>query len=163
MQTAGLTFTAQKQINRRNSGTKIRIMIKNTTVRLPIAISEKLTEDFGNFSTATQLILETFEKLKKVNIEELKGYFTQEEITALADSQNGVMLSPDFIYKKGFLISQLEDFEKFESGISRHGADPATLLEKIEKLPSAQVYFLILDISAFWNTGGEIEQYIKGF
>ncbi|SHJ06400.1 hypothetical protein SAMN05443429_108101 [Cruoricaptor ignavus] len=137
--------------------------MKTTTVRLSENTSVELAKDFENFTTAVQLILEPHRRLRKVVMKELKGLFSKEEITALVDSQNGVMLTPAFIYKKDFLIEQLEDFELFESGISRHGAEKEELIEKLSGISNSQVYFLLLEIHAFWNSGGKLDDFVKQF
>lgn len=129
-------------------------MSKNATIRLPEEIQGKLKENFGGIQTAISLIVEPFEKLRVLTMKELEGFFTKEEMTALVDSQNGTMLTPDFIYNKSFLIAQLEDFEQLESGFSRHNADVAKTIEKINTLLSqSQVYFLLISIHISWNTG----------
>src|SRR5690606_8116153 len=117
---------------------------KNITIRLDEQQAENLKKDYGQISTAIQLIVEPFERLRKMTMQELKGYFSREELTVLVDSQNGVLLTPDFIYNKQFIIAQLEDFEHFESGISRHGAKLENLLKKMDKLSHSQVYLLIM-------------------
>lgn len=128
-------------------------MSKNATIRLPEETQNRLKENFGGIQTAISLIVEPFEKLRILTLSELKGYFTKEEMTALVDSQNGTMLTPDFIYNKSFLIAQLEDFEQLEAGFSRHNADYGNVIGKINSLSQSQVYFLLISIHISWNTG----------
>lgn len=134
---------------------------KNITIRLEEVQAENLKRDYGQISTAIQLIVEPFERIRRMTIDELKGYFTREEWVALIDSQNAVLLSPDFIYSRNFLLAQLEDFESLERGVSRHRADSKTILNKIRQLSHSQVYFLVMEINAFWNTGKELSLFLE--
>lgn len=138
-------------------------MSKNATIRLPEEIQNKLKENFGGIQSAISLIVEPFDRLRVMSIAELKDLFTKQELIALIDNQNGVMLTPDFVYNKSFLLAQLEDFEKFENGISRNGAEYAQLANKIDKISNAQVYYLLLDIHIFWETSLDLEQYLIKF
>lgn len=134
---------------------------KTVSVRLPENIINEIKENFEGFNAGISLIVEPFDRLRRVTINELKGYFTREEIVALVDSLNGTMLTPEFIYNKQFWVIQLEDFENLENGISRHSANSKILLEKIENLSQSQVYFLLIDIHIFWNSGCDLEEYLK--
>ena len=138
-------------------------MSKNATIRLPEEVQNDLKQNFGGIQSAISLIVEPFQRLKTVTLLELKGYFTREELIALIDSQNGVLLTPDFIYNKSFLLAQLEDFEMFENGISRQSANPADLFSKIDKLAQSQVYYLLLDIHVFWQSGKVLSEYLENF
>lgn len=138
-------------------------MSKNATIRLPEEVQEKLKANFGGIQSAVSLIVEPFEKLRRVTMNELKGYFTKEELTSLIDSQNGVLLTPDFIYNKSFLLAQLEDFESLEAGITRHEANPSVLFTKLKNLSNSQVYFLLLDLHIFWNTDKQLVPYVNEF
>lgn len=134
---------------------------KNITIRLDEQQAEQLKKNYGQISTAAQLILEPHERLRKTAMAELQGYFTREELTALVDSQNGTMLTPDFIYNKTFFLAQLEDFEQLENGISRHGADADALMDKVRNLNSGVVYLLVMDIMTFWQAGNNFDDFIN--
>lgn len=135
-------------------------MSKNATIRLPEEIQTSIKNNFGGLQAGISLIVEPFDRLRALTISELSGYFTEEELIALADSQNGVMLTPDYIYNKAFLIAQLEDFETLENGISRRNANPKKFIEKINKLSQPQVYFLLLHTHIFWNNPSDLNDYL---
>lgn len=130
-------------------------MSKNVTIRLQDETHEFIKTNFEGMQSGVSIIVESFDKLRLVTIAELKGYFSEAELIALTDSQNGVMLTPDFVYNKSFLLAQLEDFEMLESGISRHNADAKILFDKIKQLSHSQVYFLVMHLHIFWQTGGQ--------
>lgn len=136
-------------------------MSKNATIRLQDQTHEFLKSNFEGIQSGISLIVEPFDRLLRITISELKGFFTREELIAILDSQNGVMLTPDFIYNKAFFLAQLEDFEMLENGISKHGADPVSLFDKIKTMPSVQVYYFILDIHLFWNSNGDMNAYLE--
>ena len=134
---------------------------KNVTIKLDEREIEVLKNDFGQISTAIQLIVEPFNRLKKTTLNEIKGYFSREELTVLVDCLNGTMLTPDFIYNKSFFIFNLEDFEQLEGGISRHNASPEILLNKLKELNSSTVYFLFLEILNFWQKGDNLDDFLE--
>lgn len=136
-------------------------MSKTASIRLPDNIQTDLRKNFGGLQSAISLIVEPFDRVRILTVDELKGYFTHEELVALTDSQNGVLLSPDFIYNKSFLLAQLEDFEGLEGGISRQGADPNALLEKIKNLSQSQVFFLLLHTHIFWNNPNDLNKHLE--
>lgn len=136
-------------------------MSKNATIRLNDETHEFLKTNFEGIQAAISLIVEPFDKLRQVTMNELKGYFSKEELVSLIDSQNGTMLTPDFIYNKSFWVFQLQDFEQLENGISRHGADSEVLMDKLNKLSQSQVYIFLMDIHIFWNTNGDLNKYIE--
>lgn len=125
--------------------------LQNKTVRLTDETHKQLTQQFGSFANACQLLLEPFDRLRKLNNEKMKEYFSEAELNAIRDSQNGLVQTPDFIYSKQFFIAQIEDFERFENGISRHKVEASDLIEKINKLSNVEVYYLVLDCVVFWN------------
>ncbi len=136
-------------------------MSKNATVRISEDSQNVLRNNFKNLNEAITLLVEPFDKLRKMTITERKGYFTREEVVAMVSSLNGTLITPDFIYNKQFFIHQLSDFESFENGVSRHEAALEPLVEKIKQLSSAEVYVITLDIYTFWNTGGDLEDYLS--
>lgn len=89
--------------------------------------------------------------LRATVLDGLKGRFTKQEITVLADTMNGVLWEPRQMLRPEYIVFELEDFEKHEGGISRHGADPAALLEKAKALNSAERFFLIQELLEFWH------------
>lgn len=135
-------------------------MSKNATIRLQDETHEFLKSNFEGIQSGISLIVEPFDRLLRITISELKGFFTREELIAILDSQNGVMLTPDFIYNKAFWVAQLEDFEMLENGISKHGAVPNDLFAKIKTMPSVQVYYFIIDIHLFWNSNRNMNAYL---
>lgn len=139
-----------------------------TTVRLNPNQAEKIQEYGKAISSTIEGMTEGFLAIRNHTLLEIKGFFTREELVALTDSLNGTLLEENFKPNKSMAIAHLEDFEQFENGISRHGADPDQLLAKIGNLTSAQIYFLQEEILRFWNVdnlSGErsFDEFVKNF
>lgn len=90
--------------------------------------------------------------LRTTFLGELKGKFTREEWVAMVDSLNGTPFYEHHHINPLYMVIQLDDFEKLESGVSRHGADFSALKQKLEGLTTGQLYFLIREIETFWQS-----------
>lgn len=134
-----------------------------TTVRLNPNQAEKIQEYGKAISSTIEGMTEGFLAIRNHTLLELKGIFTREELVALTDSLKGTLLEENFKPNKSMAVAHLEDFEQFENGISRHGANPEELFEKFQKLTSAQIYFLQEEILRFWERSQEmkLEDFIK--
>lgn len=124
--------------------------MKPITTRLSEKTISAYEADYKNATSATTQAAEGFWILRKYTLTELKGVFTGKELIGLCVMFNGTIIQPEMSVKS-VLIAQIEDSEKFDNMSSRHGFDHNTLMKKIEKLSSAQVYFLIHEIDRFWN------------
>lgn len=117
---------------------------KNITIVVDQSVHDIFTTDFETKTGGVQFWAASFNILKLQTLDEIKGVFTKEELMSLADCFNGTMLEPTFTTHNKYLVAQIEDFEKYENGVSRHKADYNKFLEKIKKLTSAQTYFLLV-------------------
>lgn len=124
---------------------------QNTNFRLSEDVRNELKEFYGSHAAGLELHIPGMLKLRQYTLHEVKGLFTKAELTALVDAQNGTLLVVDYLPNVGVMAAHMEDFEKYENGISRHGATPKALLDKLHKLTSAQVYWLQDDINVFWE------------
>lgn len=137
--------------------------LKNTNFRLTEDVRNELKNLYGSHAAGLEFHIPGMLKLRQYTLHELRGVFTKEELTAIVDSQNGTMLVVDYLPNVGVMAAHLEDFEKFENGISRHGANPQVLLQKINKLTASQVYWLQDDIKVFWDNNGDLQEFIKKY
>ena len=129
--------------------------MKQTTIRFDEQTEKALTEIDLRPATASQTIIDVFIHLRRATIKELKGRFTREEITALADSFNGLMPTWQLMVNPSVLVAHTEYAEQFDGAISRHQADPKVLIKKLSELTAAQATILQLEFIRFWNTDGE--------
>jgi hypothetical protein len=129
--------------------------MKTITIRLEDNLFKMLSEVDYKPTTAAQNIVELFAYLRRTTLLELKGRFTEQEITVLADIYNGVMPVWKYLANNSMLIAEIEDAEHLEGTCSRHGADFKILIEKIKGLTSAQVAILQLELYRFWNVEGD--------
>lgn len=139
-----------------------------TTVRLNPNQAERIQEYGKAISSTIEGMTEGFLAIRNHTLLELKGIFTREEMIALTASLNGTLLEENFKPNKSMAIAHLEDFEQFENGVSGQGANFEKLIEKVNKLTAAQIYFLQEEILRFWNVdnlSGEksLDEFIKNF
>ncbi len=133
------------------------------TENLAPGLEEKLGEIFDNKTTGGEIIIDSFLYLRRDTLQELKGIFTKEELTGLIALRNGTIFEPQFSCNAKFLLAELEDAEKFDNQSKNFSFDYKKLIAKIQKLTSAQVYFLLLEINRFWNKESAKENSLDDF
>lgn len=124
-----------------------------TTVRYDESVRRALNDIDEKPTTAAQFVLQIFPGLRRGVLQELKGMFTREEIIAMADAWNGTMPTWNYLSIPKMFLIHMEDAENYEAAISKHGAKPAEMLEKIGRLNAAQCAILQLELYIFWNNG----------
>lgn len=140
---------------------------KVSQTKLSEQTQKELKELYGTTYSAMQEIIETYLKMRNYTLWEIKNIgFSKEELIALIDSLNGLMLDASMSCSASALSAQMADFEELKSGISRHEAHPETLLAKLKTLTAAQSHFLQFEIKRFWeNNLSEgalsLEEFIK--
>lgn len=128
--------------------------MKNVTIRLDDQHARMLAEIDAKPTTAAQTAVEILNFTRRSTLNELKGQFTPEEITALADSFNGLIPTWQIMCNTSVLVAHTEDAEKYQQSASKHGAKIDGLLEKLSKLTAAQATILQLEFIRFWNCEG---------
>lgn len=102
----------------------------------PFDISESLSE---------------LQMIRRRSMAEIKGVFTQEEWSLMADSLNGTIVTVEFRCIPGALIANIEDSDIYDGLGAKWGVDVKDLCSKIEKLTAAQVDAVFTRIEEFWN------------
>lgn len=124
-----------------------------TTVspKLQDEIAVQLTEIAGTKNAGASEAIEGYIYIRRSTLFELKGKFTKEEATALADMYNATLLTPRLQVQPEVIRAQIEDSERYERTCSRHGANPEELLKKTDKMTAAQVFVLQQELVRAWN------------
>ncbi|MBV5334194.1 MAG: hypothetical protein JZU49_00120 [Sulfuricurvum sp.] len=128
--------------------------MKNVTIRLDDQHARMLTEIDAKPTTAAQIAIEILNLTRRSTLNELKGVFSREEITAMADSFNGLIPTWKIMCNTSVLVAHTEDAEKYQQSASQHGAKIDELLEKLSKLTAAQAAILQLELVSYWNCEG---------
>lgn len=137
-------------------------MSKNVTLRIQEEMYDRLSSNEQGINQTVLGIIEEHQQLLKYSEEELRGKFTPEEWTALIDLVNSQMLVPQYICVKSLMMATVEDGEKFEGTLTRHGADLGTMIKKMETLTAAQTAAMMKRAKRFWeNPGNSIEEWSK--
>lgn len=137
-------------------------MTKNLTIRIPEETYNKLSENEEGMTGAILSIIEEHYQLLKRSELEIKGKFSESEWTALIDLVNSQMLLPEYVCLNSLLIATIEDGEKFERALSRHGAKLDQMIEKVKTLTAAQTAAMAKRAKRFWaNPENKLEEWVR--
>jgi len=138
--------------------------MKSISFRADEDLASQLEELYESKGGGAERIIPGFMTIRKYTLHELQGVFTKEEFAALVAVQNGLLLDPKVQANGKMLNAHLEFSETYDRNISGNRAILNELLEKINNLTAAQVYFLQDEIEIFWRTGKEtLEKFISRF
>lgn len=139
--------------------------MKPVSLRIEDDLMGMMAEISVRPTVSVQTAIEVLLYLRRATIHELKGRFSREEITALADSFKRLVPTWRVMCNTDVLVAHFQDAEKYQYSASSNGADPLALIEKIKQLTSAQASILQLELWAFWNrddaTTPDLEVLIK--
>lgn len=99
--------------------------------------------------------------IRRRSMAEIKGVFTQEEWSLMADSLNGTIVTVEFRCIPGALIANIEDSDIYDGLGAKWGVDVKDLCSKIEKLTAAQVDAVFTRIEEFWNEDRDLESWAR--
>lgn len=112
---------------------------------------------------------EAYKYIKQLSLAEIREIgFSKEELTAMIDCLNGILLTPAYQCYSEVFIGELEDFQLLEGGLTSSGVDPLKLYEKVKKLTAAQVYVFQEELRNWWCKTYKyppptLEEYIRKF
>lgn len=106
---------------------------------------ELLEKEYGTMYKGVKRATESWLFLKRRTLEELKGFFTRDEMIFLVSMLNGTFFEPNMI-RKEVMIAEIEDTVRYE----QPEYNSKDLIEKIKNLSYAQLFFLVEDIYHFW-------------
>lgn len=124
---------------------------KGTTVYLPEDQAKYIQENYKNQNIGIIAAIEALMTIRKYSTNELKGIFTPEEWSFLADSLNGTMTTDAFRCNAGALVHHCRDAEELDGTARKWGVDLGALIIKIETLTAAQVEALYFRVEQFWE------------
>lgn len=144
---------------------------KAINTRIPTATWEWLTS-FGTAGGTVSVIIREAERaynygfspykiseslaelqmIRKRSMSELKGVFTPNEWSYMADALNGTIITPEFRCIPGALIASVEDSDRYDGLGEKWGVDVKKLTYKIEDLTAAQVDAVFARVEAFWDS-----------
>lgn len=124
---------------------------KGTTVYLPEDQAKYIQENYKNQNIGIIAAIEALMTIRKYSTNELKGIFTPEEWSFLADSLNGTMTTDAFRCNAGALVHHCQDAEELDGTGQKWEIDIEKLVRKVEKLTGAQVEALYFRVESFWE------------
>lgn len=102
-------------------------------------------------SSAIQAVMSIYNSIRRATRNELNGIFTRQELITLLDATNGTMPVWQYIANREMFIFHIEDAEKYQNSASMHGTDLPELCKKLERLTTAQVAVLQIELHVFWH------------
>lgn len=139
--------------------------MKNISTKVQDEAAMELNKIYKTRYDGAQTAIEGFLAIRINTLAEIKkAGFSYAEIMAIVASLNGTMTSGARMQcNKAAFMAHMEDFQELESGISQFEADPKPLLEKLNSLTAAQIYFLQDEIFVWWERSDEqpLEEFIK--
>jgi hypothetical protein len=123
-------------------------------------------KQIGEKSTSKNAIIaiEGFIDIKKRTMKEIHGFFEEREIKYLVDIANATMFDSNFAAQKMTLIASIEDSDRYEGTGEKWDVDVQGLIGKIDKLTSAQCYFLQRETYLFWyetDKAKDLEEFVR--
>ncbi|NUU96752.1 hypothetical protein [Marinitoga sp. 1138] len=121
---------------------------------------ESLEREYGSTYRVAKRATESWLFLKRRTLDEIKGFFEKDEIIFLVSMLNGTFFEPGMI-RKEVMIAEIEDTVRYE----QPSYNPKDLIEKINKLTYAQLFFLVEDIYHFWYDLSErnLEEFVEKY
>lgn len=130
---------------------------------------EQLDELFRYRNEGVEVAIDSFLILRRVALAQLKGVFTEPELSALVDCFNATMLTKSMQPYNQTILAQVQDSNLYENLYSKWDVDATTFEEKINRLTELQSFFLQEELYRFWNGAGygypmpELEKFISNF
>lgn len=134
---------------------------KNATIRLPQEIADWLTKDGKSINQAVIDTVNTLQSIRLISTTELRGIFSANEWTFLADSFNGTIINDSIRYNVQMLIAHCEDSAIYDSLDKKYDVDMEVFKKKLNFLHCANVDALYARIEDFWNKDIDIEDWAK--
>jgi nitrate/nitrite-specific signal transduction histidine kinase len=112
---------------------------------------------------SSRIVIELFTYLRQATLIEIKGRFTPQEITAIAQIYRGIKPAWQVMCNSATIISNVSNAEKLSSTVSSYEAKLESLVQKLGKLTAAQAAILQLELISFWSKGPnpDLEPLIK--
>lgn len=122
-------------------------MKKAITVRLDESVVSELQQYFISFNAAAELILEPISKLISINHARMVEIFSPEELTMIIESQKGLLLQPETLHNKEFMVTRLRDYCLARMNYDRSNfneADFRPLFENVKSISDAEAFLFLL-------------------
>jgi len=122
------------------------------TIRITQELADQIDQRYTSRTNGVNRLTALALRLEDRAINEIqRQFFTEEELTAMIDAQNGVLLDERSWGNKKLYLFGLEDAFQLEGLGARHGCDYASIEKKILELSDMAFFILHEDLYRFWN------------
>lgn len=125
---------------------------KGTTVYLPEDQARYIQENYKNQNVGINNALDALIMIRTYSLSEIRGRFSPEEWSFLADSLNGTITDGSFRCNAGALAYHCQDADKLDDLGEKWEIDVMDLMDKIKDLTAAQVDAVYFRVEQFWNS-----------
>jgi len=125
-----------------NNSRQIRVLENLLTT-----IGQKYESANGGVNRSLYLL----DNLEKRLATEIRGTFTEQELQAMLDANNGTLITEPFWGSQRAMVIQLEDGDIYDNLGQKWGVDIPKLSFKIMQLSPAAFLFFHEEIYRFWN------------
>ena len=133
----------------------IESVSKDTGNRLWILtrLTDPIIEKYDSLQECANFEIQKAWQYDKLLSSELKGIFTEGELSLLLDISNGTMVNADFIIgQTSAMIGGIEYSFKVDNLGEKWGVDLESITAKIKSLSPALCAFLQNELNVFWHT-----------
>ncbi len=125
--------------------------MKQISTRVDKKAIDQLQALYGNNSAGTSRAAECFPYIRRATLTEIKGIFNKNELHAIIDSFYGMIIEPQYSANKQMFIAHLQNSNNYENIGKRWNVNINHVIEKVNKLTTAQAFFLQEEIHRFLN------------
>ena len=126
---------------------------KPVTLRLPQEVADYISRKAvgGSVTDGVKNIVTALQRSEHYADAELRGRFTPNEWTFLADTLNGTKVLDDFRYRPEMLVAHNEDSQLYDDSANKWSVDIAELNRKCATLTAAQTEAIYRRVERFWQ------------
>ena len=133
---------------------------KTVTIRLSEEAYEYVVASGSDsINKAIEDAIINLKSIREKSMSELKGVFTKDEWSFLADSLNGTLVAGAFRSSIGVLVAHCEDSNSIDRLGSKWCVNIDELTGKILTLRGANIDSIYKRVEDFWNSGVSIEEW----
>ena len=120
-------------------------------IRVLERLIETITSKYDSANSGVNRSLYLLENLEKRLAAEIRSVFTEDELKAILDANNGTMISEPFWGSQRAMVIQMEDGDEYDQVGKKWSVSVPVICEKIMALSPAAFLFFHEDIYRYWN------------
>ncbi len=120
-------------------------------IRVLERLLENITSRYASANGGVNRALYLLENLEKRLTAEIRGLFTEDQLKAILDANNGTLISEPFWGSQRAMVIQMQDGDEYDQLGKKWGVSIEAICNKINKLSPAAFLYFHEEIYRFWN------------